>query len=187
MRFAKQKQKLELEQLHEENCKRLTGAHLVKLELPGNFSETNEDDSSDWLKGRVAKHERFKTKTISEVFGSTALSSQQKSNAKCKVEQMSNCAACKVKHPLLRCPVLTKKHTHRLWLTANFVVYAFNAMNRSDSIHSSQVNKGCKRKLTQDFLHGAERIVTNLTVSCCEWIVIDLSYTVKGQLIILDS
>ena len=43
LRLAKQKQELELEQLQEENRKRLAEAHLVELELQDDISETNED------------------------------------------------------------------------------------------------------------------------------------------------
>ena len=43
LRLAKQKQELELEQLQEENRKRLAEAHLVELELQENPSEANED------------------------------------------------------------------------------------------------------------------------------------------------
>ena len=42
LRLAKQKQELELEQLHEENRKRLAEAHLVELELQEDPSEANE-------------------------------------------------------------------------------------------------------------------------------------------------
>ena len=43
LRLAKQKQELELEQLQEENRKRLAQAHLVELELQDEASEANED------------------------------------------------------------------------------------------------------------------------------------------------
>ena len=43
LRLAKQKQELELEQLQEENRKRLAEAHLVELELQEDPSEANED------------------------------------------------------------------------------------------------------------------------------------------------
>ena len=43
LRLAKQKQELELEQLQEENRKRLAQAHLVELELRDEASEANED------------------------------------------------------------------------------------------------------------------------------------------------
>ena len=43
LRLAKQKQELELEQLHEEYRKRLAKAHLVELELQDDLSDSNED------------------------------------------------------------------------------------------------------------------------------------------------
>ena len=43
LRLAKQRQELELEQLQEENRKRLAEAHLVELELQEDPSEANED------------------------------------------------------------------------------------------------------------------------------------------------
>ena len=43
LRLAKQKQELEIEQLQEENQKRLAAAHLVELELQEDLSEANED------------------------------------------------------------------------------------------------------------------------------------------------
>ena len=59
LRLAKQKQELELEQLQEENRKRLAAAHLVELELQDDLSEANEDlhETLSRLSGTSATNE----------------------------------------------------------------------------------------------------------------------------------
>ena len=59
LRLAKQKQDLELEQLQEENRKRLAEAHLVELELQEDLSEANEDlhETLSQLSGASTVHE----------------------------------------------------------------------------------------------------------------------------------
>ena len=59
LRLAKQKQELELEQLQEENRKRLAEAHLVEVELQDDLSEGNEDlhETLSRLSGTSATNE----------------------------------------------------------------------------------------------------------------------------------
>ena len=54
LRLAKQKQELELEQLQEENRKRLAEAHMVELELQEDLSEANED-ANDEIRSRLSR------------------------------------------------------------------------------------------------------------------------------------
>ena len=59
LRLAKQKQELELEQLQEENRKRLAEAHLVEMKLQEDLSETIEDlrETLPRLSGTSTAHE----------------------------------------------------------------------------------------------------------------------------------
>ena len=59
LRLAKQKQELELEQLQEDNRKRLAEAHLVELELQDDLSEADEDlhETLSRLSGTSATNE----------------------------------------------------------------------------------------------------------------------------------
>ena len=83
------------------NMKEAWSMHTVKRTL----DRPTLIDFNDWLKDKAEAHERMKssstktktedstttatkTKTVSEVFASTASSSQQSSNSKCKVEQL---------------------------------------------------------------------------------------------------
>ena len=143
-------------------------------------------DFNDWLKEKAEAHKRMKsaylkpkvgdstttttrTKTVSKVFASTASSSQQSSNSKSKVEQLSNCAACKDKHPLWRCPIFRKKTLiERAKLVAENKL-CFSCFKPNHTFRQCPQPRKCTRDACgsshNTFLHGAERTFTKNAVS----------------------
>ena len=164
------------------NMKEAWSMHTVKRTL----DRPTLIDFNDWLKDKAEAHERMKssstktktedstttatkTKTVSKVFASTASSSQQSSNSKCKVEQLPNCVACKDKHPLWRCPVFRKKTpTERARIVADnklcFSCFQPNHSFRQCPQPHKCTKDGCESS-HNTFLHGAERIFTKNAVS----------------------
>ena len=164
------------------NMKEAWSMHTVKRTL----DRPTLIDFNDWLKDKAEAHERMKsaslkpktedstitatkTKTVSKVFASTASSSQQRSNSKSKVEQLSNCVACKDKHPLWRCPVFRKKTpTERARIVADNKL-SFSCFQPNHSFRQCPQPRKCTKDGCESshntFLHGAERIFTKNAVS----------------------
>ena len=138
-------------------------------------------DFNEWLKDKAEAHERMKTasgkpqsyenpqpsvnktKTTSKVFAATTSTNQQSTSSKPKSDKLPiNCAVCKEKHPLWKCPVFRKKTpTERAKLVADNKL-CFSCFNANHSFRQCPQPRKCSKEGCESthntFLHGADRI-----------------------------
>ena len=115
------------------------------------------------------QHDDNQDQTCLQSFRLDSLVKPTSSNSKGKVEKMSNCAACKDKHPLWRCQVFRKKTTtERAKLVADNRL-CFSWFNANHSFRQCpqpcKCTKDARGSSHNTLLHGAERIFTKNTVS----------------------
>ena len=174
-------------------------AYLDKLANVPPVKMHNSESFNEWLKDKAEAHERMKTasgkpksdenpqpsvnktKTTSKVFAATTSTNQQSNSSKPKSDKLPiNCAACKEKHPLWKCPVFRKKFpTERAKLVADNKL-CFSCFNTNLSFRQCPQPRKCSKEGCESthntFLHGADRIFpSNITIHTPQkWILLQV-------------